>query len=110
MNNFYKKVMDKVIARSLNRRVFSFIAYKEKEDEEKDYTMCLYTEEKQLPTSLYIFSKKDNRFLPVELEKLPELEQEGLILGRKPDDFGVKRFRRAFERMKKQSEKMFEKD
>lgn len=60
---------------------------------EKEYCMCIYSVYKD-KVDAYLSSTKSNKFLPVTLEKLDELEHKGLFLGATQKENGVKLLRR----------------
>ena len=68
--------------------------------------MCLYSVEKS-NANTYLFSKKEKRFLKVELSKIETLEEQGLHFGIGPKDRGLKKLKKLIEEQKN-NEKMFE--
>jgi hypothetical protein len=102
MSKFYKSVLNKTIPKYLDKKIFSFNCYKENNNGEKDYTMCIYSEQKD-NADAYLFSNKEKRFMKVELDKIEELEKQGLILGIRDKEKGTRRLKKIIQR-KKQKE------
>lgn len=110
MTKYYKAILNYLDRKILNRKIFSMNCYKQNDEGEKDYSLCLYSVDKG-EIDLYIFSKKENRFMQVDISRIEELENEGLVLGRNINDHGVKCFKKFLERnrkIKEKCEKMFE--
>lgn len=107
---YYKAILNYLDRKLLNKKIFSMNCYKQNDDGEKEYSLCLYSVEKE-GIDLYIFSKKENRFMQVEIPKIEELEKDGLVLGMNNNDRDVRRFKKFLERdrkTKEKYEKMFE--
>ena len=107
---YYKAILNYLDRKLLNKKIFSMNCYKQNDDGEKEYSLCLYSVEKE-GIDLYIFSKKENRFMQVEIPKIEELEKDGLVLGMNNNDRDVRRFKKFLERdrkAKEKCEKMFE--
>lgn len=96
VNKFYKGILKKIIPQFLERKVFVFNCYREKEENERDYTLCIFSEESTIKP--YLFSKKERRFLRVEIPKMKELEAEGLKLGTKPKENGANKLKKYISR------------
>ena len=47
----------------------------------------------------YLYSEKDNRFVSVSIQKLAELEKDGLVLGTRERTNGVKLLKKAIEKV-----------
>lgn len=94
---YYRFLLDNLLKQYMNKKIFMFTCYREKVDEndekQRDYTLCAYSYEKNqcMP---YLYSNKEERFIPVNIEKLAKLEQEGLVLGTMPNTKGVKLLKR----------------
>ena len=54
--------------------------YREQENQEREYLLCLYAEE-NATIRPYIFSNKLNRFVRTDLEQLNQWQEEGLVIG-----------------------------
>ncbi|MCI8384673.1 MAG: hypothetical protein HFJ33_07490 [Clostridia bacterium] len=92
INKFYKGTFKKLIPQFLGKKVFVFNCYKENQEKQKDYTICVFSEEDTIRP--YLFSKKERRFLRVEISKMKQLEEEGLRLGVRPKENGVKKLQK----------------
>lgn len=101
---FYRAVFNKAIPQYMQKNVFSFICYKENNKEKKEYTMCVYSSEKE-DTNIYLFSNKENRFMHVDIEKIEELEYQGLVLGLHDNENGVKKLKNVIKRNKQRNVK-----
>lgn len=69
------------------------------DNEQKEYCMCIYSTYKD-KLNIYLSSKKSSRFLPVSLEKLCNLDEEGLSIGALQDEKGAKILKRNIKRFK----------
>lgn len=98
-SKFYRGVFRKVIPNYLEKKIFVFHCYREKEEKQRDYTLCVFSEEDTIKP--YLFSKRDRRFFKIEIPKMKELEEEGLKLGVRQKENGVSKLRKY---MKKQLE------
>lgn len=107
---YYKYLLDTLVSKYLNKKIFMFTCYREREDitesEKREFTLCAYSYE-QDNVEAYLYSAKEERFLPISLEKLDELQEEGLNLGVRKKTKGVnllKKFIRDNERKKQKKE------
>ena len=106
---YYRFILQALANDFLDNKIFMFSCYREKHDNDditkkpkRDYTLCAYSYEKD-EANAYLYSKKEEQFLPVTLEKLDKLQNDGLNLGVKRKTKGVnllKRFIRTNERNK----------
>jgi hypothetical protein len=92
INKFYKRILGKSVPTFFERRIFAFNCYREKEDGQRDYTLCTFSEEDTIKP--YLFSKKDKKFVSVEISKIRELEEEGLKIGANSKENGVKKLKK----------------
>ena len=107
---YYRYLLDTLVSKYLNKKIFMFTCYREREDttesEKREFTLCAYSYE-QDNVEAYLYSAKEERFLPISLEKLDELQEEGLNLGVRKKTKGVnllKKFIRDNERKKQKKE------
>lgn len=108
MYKYYMGLLNKTIPKYLHKKVFAFNCYREKEDGQRDYTICIYSQEKE-DLNVYIFSRKNNRFVKVDIDKIEEMEQEGLILGVRKKEQGVNKLKKIIRRSNEEEyEKTFE--
>lgn len=103
---YYKSILNRIDSKYLDKKIFSLTCFKERKNGYKDYTMCLYSVEKS-GVNVYIFSKKEKKFLKVELSKIEMLQGQGLHFGIGPKDRGVKKLKKIIEEQK-ENEKTFE--
>ena len=92
IDKFYKRVFKKIVPHFFEKKIFAFNCYIENEESEKDYILCVFSEEDTIKP--YLFSKKDRRFLNVEISKMKEFEEEGLKLGAKPKENGSNKLKK----------------
>ncbi len=95
-NKFYRRVLKRVLSRFWEKKIFTFNCYREKEEGDRDYTLCTFSEEDTIRP--YIFSKKDRRFFSVGIPKMKQLEEEGLKFGAKPKENGVNKLKKYMDR------------
>lgn len=77
---YYKSVLKQVIPQCFETKIHRCTCYREIETNEKEYTICLYAEEKNTITP-FLFSKKANRFIKTDLTQLNQWQDEGLVIG-----------------------------
>ena len=92
LNKFYKRILKKIVPNLINKKIYIFNCYRKKEDNKKDYTLCSFSEEDDV--KIYLFSKKDKKFIKVDIGKIDELQQQGLILGAKPKENGSNKLKK----------------
>lgn len=103
VNKFYKSAFKKIVPHFYQKRIFAFNCYKEKEDKQRNYTLCVFSEEDTIQP--YLFSQKDKKFLKVEISKMKQLEEEGLVLGAKPKENGSKKLKKYIEKQEQQEKR-----
>jgi hypothetical protein len=96
VNKFFKGTLKKVIPHFLRKRIFAFNCYREREEKERDYTLCVFSEEDTIVP--YIYSKKDRQFFKVGIQKMQQLEEEGLNFGAKQKEDGSKKLKKYIHR------------
>ena len=77
---YYKSVLNQIIPQYLDRKIYKVDCYREQENQEREYLLCLYAEE-NATIRPYIFSNKLNRFVRTDLEQLNQRQEEGLVIG-----------------------------
>lgn len=87
--SFYYKMLTSLAENEIWKKLYIFPCKKS----EVDYTSCIFIKEKE-PT-VFLYSNKHNRFLKVAIEKIPDLQEEGLILGVRGRENGVKLLKKA---------------
>lgn len=102
-NKYYRGVLRKTVPNYFGKKIFMFNCYRKKEDGEKDYTTCIFSEEDNV--NPYLFSQKENRFLKTNLSKIKELQEEGLVLGVKKNELGSQKLQRYIEKIERQKDK-----
>lgn len=109
---YYRFLLDTLIPHYTDKKVYFFTCYRKKdnieeltpESEKRDFTLCAYSYEKD-DVNAYLYSEKEERFLPVSLEKLDELQSMGLVLGTKKKTKGVNLLKRFIMNDKKKKNK-----
>ena len=76
----------------LNKKVYIFNCYRTNKEGNKEYTICSFSEENDI--KIYLFSKKNRKFLQVDIDKMDELQKEGLILGVIPKENGSNKLKK----------------
>ena len=89
LNKFYRGMLKKVVPDYLDKKIFLFSCYRKNEENEKDYTCCVFSDEHYNSPTIYLFSKKRRRFLETDINNLKQLKEEGLVLGAKPGELGT---------------------
>ena len=92
VDKFYVRSLKKIVPNLINKKIYVFNCYRDKENQEKDYTLCCFSEESDI--KIYLFSKRDKRFLRVDANKMGELQKEGLNLGAKPKENGANKLKK----------------
>lgn len=69
--------------------------------------MCMYSIEKE-STQVYVYSNKQKRFANIGIDKLGELINQGLHLGIRGREQGVRQLEKMVNKQREKSEKMFE--
>lgn len=90
--SYYSALLNKINPIYNRKDINYFNCFVKKIDENgkeyKDYTICIYSIYKD-EAKAYLYSQKENKFIPTPLEKLDELERNGFYLGRNPNEPGV---------------------
>lgn len=92
VDKFYRHMLKGVLPHYMGKKVFVFNCYRENEEKQRDYTLCVFSEEDTIRA--YIFSKRDRRFFRVDISKLKELEESGLKLGARQKENGAKKLQK----------------
>lgn len=95
---FFYKMIDKNFEGNMWQKVF-LIPCKMKDD----YTSIIYVKDKSYKQA-FIYSEKNKRYMKVALEKIPELEEQGLKIGIQGKEFGVKLLKRDIKEKLKELE------
>lgn len=106
-SKYYGSILRQTVSNYIDRKIFSFNCYRQKADREKDYTTCIYSREKET-TQVYLYSNKQKRFANIGISKLGELIDQGLHLGIRGREQGVRQLEKIIKQEKEKSEKMFE--
>ncbi len=96
VNKFYKRILRKIVPNFYGKRIFAFNCYRKKEKDEREYTLCVFSEEDNV--RIYMFSKKERRFLNVDISKMRQLQEEGLVLGARPKENGTNKLKKYIDR------------
>ena len=95
--SFYYKMLSSLAENEIWKKIFIFPCKRNDE-----CTNCIFIHDKE--DKAYLYSNKYNRFLSVELEKLSKLQEDGLKLGIRGTENGVKLLKKAIENKKKKLE------
>lgn len=93
--SFYYKMLTSLAENEIWKKLYIFPCKVSQEE----YTSCIFIRE-QDPT-VFLYSNKHNRFLNVDIERIPDLQEEGLRLGVRGTENGVKLLRRAITERKR---------
>lgn len=78
---FTYSALKRILPHYWQKKVYMVDCYKKQEDNSKKYTLCVFSQEKE-EVKPYLYSLKEGRFLPVSIESLAKLQNDGLIIGR----------------------------
>lgn len=106
-SKYYGSILRQTVSNYIDRKIFSFNCYRKNVDGEKDYTTCIYSREKET-IQIYLYSNKQKRFANIGISKLGELIDQGLHLGIRGREQGVRQLQKIVKQEKEKSEKMFE--
>lgn len=107
INKFYRGLFKKVIPNYLDKKIYLFSCYRKKDNGDKDYTICSFSEGRDIKP--YIFSKKARRFTKIDMDKLEQFKNEGLVLGTRKGEAGAKLLEKHIEVYKKRKNTEIEK-
>lgn len=94
--SFFYKMLSSLSEKEIWKKLFIFPC----EIRQGEYTSCIFVNDKQPKT--YLYSNKHNMFLGVGIDKISNLQEEGLKLGIRGNENGVKLLKRVIsERNKK---------
>ena len=102
VSKFYIKTLKKIVPHLINKRIYAFNCYRKKENGDKDYTLCAFSEEDNIRA--YLFSKKMRRFLNVDTDEIAKLEKEGLVLGARTKESGANKLKKYIEKNARKEE------
>ena len=95
--NYYSHLIGKVARDYDKKQIDYFNCYRKRIDENgktvKDYTMCIYslTDDK---ADIYLYSQTDKSFKKTDIEKLKQIENQGLVLGKSQSEKGLQKLRK----------------
>jgi len=104
INKFYRGMLKRVVPNYLDKKIFLFNCYKENKENEKDYTCCIFSRDNHNNPEIYLFSKKKRNFMEVDINKLIQLQEEGLVIGARPGELGTNILQRYMNNKKKEIE------
>ena len=96
--SFYHKMLNRIAENEFSKKLF-IIPCKTNKGE---YTSCIFVKDKD--EKVYLYSNKHARFLNVAIEKLPMLQEEGLTLGIRGKENGLKLLRKTINNRRKKLE------
>lgn len=76
---YYNHILNTLAGAYRRKKIYMFTCYRQREDDTRDYSLCVYSWERD-EIKPYVYSEKEERFLPISIEKLIELEEEGLVI------------------------------
>ena len=89
INKYYKGVLKNVVPNFYKNKIFAFNCHKVNENKERQYTLCVYSYEKNI-IKPYLYSKKNRKFIKVDIETLKKLKEQGLVFGRIKKELGAR--------------------
>ncbi len=92
--SFYYKMLTSLAEKEIWKKLYIFPC----KTSQEEYTSCIFIREHE-PT-VFLYSNKHNRFLEVAIEKIPNLQEQGLRLGVRGTENGVKLLKRAISERK----------
>lgn len=99
---YYRNLIRRVGNKISSENIHYFNCYRNINDsDQKEYSMCLYSTYKD-KVKVYLSSNKTNSFIPVDLLTLKQLELNGLFLGSRQNESGVKLLRKYINKAEKQ--------
>ena len=108
---FYSGIIKSVAKKYAQNGINYFNCYREVENDsdnskcEREYYMCMYSTFNSKVSDVYLYSNKAKKFGKIELEKLKELQDDGLHLGRNNSEPGKKILERALRNLGKKTDK-----
>ena len=96
--SFYYKMLTSLAENEIWKKLYIFPC----KTSQEEYTSCIFIREQE-PTVI-LYSNKHNRFLNVDIDKIPDLQEEGLRLGVRGTENGVKLLKRAITERKRKLE------
>ena len=94
--SFYYKMLTSLAENEIWKKLYIFPC------KMSQYTSCIFIREQE-PT-VFLYSNKHNKFLSVDIDKIPDLQEEGLKLGVRGTENGVKLLKRAITERKRKLE------
>ena len=99
---FYKNALKIISPKFFEKKIFMFNCYKQIKDE-KEYTLCAFSEQETIKP--YLFSKKNRKFLEVDIPTLKKLEEEGLKFGARPKENGARKLQKYIDKQTSMEER-----
>lgn len=96
--SFYYKMLTSLAENEIWKKLYIFPCKMSQEE----YTSCIFIREQE-PT-VFLYSNKHNKLLSVDIDKIPDLQEEGLKLGVRGTENGVKLLKRAITERKRKLE------
>ena len=110
--SYYYSLRKDILDKKTFKKTYQFSCAKlDEKGEPKDFTFCIYPDTYDYRTvTPYLYSKKQGRMLPCNLETLDRLQSEGLKLGRLGIETRVGRLRKYMKQAVKESKRKKEKE
>lgn len=96
--SFFYKMLSSLAENEIWKKLFIFPC----EIKPEEYTSCIFVNDKQPKT--YLYSNKHNMFLGVDIGRISTLQEEGLKLGVKGNEKGVKLLKRVIREQNRKQE------
>lgn len=96
--SFFYKMLSSLSENEIWKKLFIFPC----EIKPEEYTSCIFVNDKQPKT--YLYSNKHNMFLGVDIGKIATLQEEGLKLGIRGNENGVKLLKRVIREQNRKQE------
>lgn len=105
-NKFYKTIFKEIIPNFWKKKVYACNCYREKEEGERDYILCAYSEEDTIRP--YLFSKKDKKFIKVDINQMIQFQEEGLSIGTVQHEDGSRKLKKYLDIQNKRKSEQIE--
>ena len=106
VNKYYKSILKNVVPDLYKNKIFAFNCYRKNENKEREYTLCIYSYEKNIMKP-YIYSKKSGKFVKIDIETLKKLKEQGLVFGSIKEELGARQLEKYVTNYKEEVEQDF---
>lgn len=88
VQKYYYSVLNRVANEQWEGKIHMLDCYRKDANQSRDYTLCVFSAEKD-EACVYLYSFKEGRFISTSMEKMIELQEKGLTIGRHERQNGV---------------------